>query len=116
MKKSFDSYSIFDYGNDEIIQELCSRLKALRRGCCMSQQDFARLSGVSIASVKRIESGDIKDFTMLSLIKILRAGGALGGLADLIPEIPESPFLVDPNSGRTRLNCRTKYRTTNKLS
>lgn len=76
----------------------------------MSQTDFATRSGVSVASIKRIESGAVKDLNVVTMIKIMRTAGALEGFADLVPELPESPFMKSPNEGSVRRNCRKTYR------
>ncbi|MCF0164387.1 MAG: helix-turn-helix domain-containing protein [Bacteroidales bacterium] len=111
MKKPLDRYTIYDFSNEEIVSEICRKVKALRRSCCFSQQEFAERSGVSIASVKRIEAGTIADLNIGTLIKIMRACGVLEGLADLIPEVPESPFLTDRKSGAKRKNCKSTLKT-----
>lgn len=57
MKTRFDRYTIYDFSDEAIVLEICSKVKAMRRSCCVTQQEFAEQSGVSVASVKGIESG-----------------------------------------------------------
>ncbi|MBQ0078211.1 MAG: helix-turn-helix transcriptional regulator [Bacteroidales bacterium] len=111
MISTFDRYTIYDFNDEAIILEICRKVKALRRSCCVSQQEFAQKSGVSIASVKRIEAGSVTDLNICTLIKIMRACGVLEFLADLIPDVPESPFLTDSKSGTKRKHCRSNYKT-----
>lgn len=106
-----DRNTIYDFSNEEIVLELCRKVKALRRSCCISQQEFAERSGVSMASVKRIELGAITDLNIGTLIKIMRACGVLEGILDLIPDVPESPFLTDFKSGARRKKCKSNYKT-----
>ena len=111
MKTIFDRYTIYDFSDEGIILELCQKIRMLRRSCCISQTDLARNSGVSIASIKRIEAGTVTDFNICTLIKILRACGMLEGMAELIQDVPESPFLTNQKTGKVRKNCRSSYKT-----
>ena len=110
MKAQLDRYTIYDFTDEAIVLEICRKVKALRRSCCVTQQEFAQQSGLSIASVKRIESGAMSDINVCTLIKIMRACGVLEGFADLVPDVPESPFLTDRESGVKRKNCKSVYK------
>lgn len=110
MKTQFDRYTIYDFSDEAIVLEICSKVKSLRRSCCVTQQEFAAQSGLSIASIKRIESGAISDINICTLIKIMRACGVLEGFADLVPDAPESPFLINKKSGAKRKNCKSEYK------
>ena len=110
MKTSFDRYTIYSFSDEAIVKEICHKVKSLRRSCCVSQQEFAERSGVSIASVKRIEAGTIADLNICTLIKIMRACGVLEGFADLVPDVPESPFLIDRKTGVKRNNCKSSFK------
>lgn len=110
MKTTLNRYTIYGFSDEAIVTEICRKVKALRRSCCVSQQEFAERSGVSIASVKRIEAGTISDLNIGTLIKIMRACGVLEGFADLVPDVPESPFLTDSKSGAKRKNCKSNYK------
>ena len=116
MKTIFDRYTIYDFSDEAIILELCKKIRKLRRSCCISQTELAQNSGVSIASVKRIEAGTVTDLNICTLIKILRACGKLEGMAELIPDVPDSPFLIDQKTGKVRKNCRSSYKTAASLS
>lgn len=110
MKVLFDRYTIYDFSDEAIVSEICRKVRALRRSCCVTQQEFATRSGVSIASVKRIESGAMTDINVVTLIKIMRTCGVLEGFADLVPDVPESPFLIDWKSGTRKKNCKSEYK------
>ncbi|MDO4511199.1 MAG: helix-turn-helix transcriptional regulator [Bacteroidales bacterium] len=101
MNKIFDKYMIYDFSNEEIIAEICRRIKKMRLSCCFSQQEFAQQAGVSVITIKRIETGKAADITLSTLLKILRISGALDGVTDLVPELPESPFLINEKTGKT---------------
>ena len=115
MKTIFDRYTIYDFSEEAIILELCEKIRKLRRSCCISQTELAQKSGVSIASIKRIETGSVTDLNICTLIKILRACGKLEGMAELIPDVPDSPFLIAQKTGKIRKNCRSSYKTSASL-
>ncbi len=110
MKKVFDKYMIYDFSDADIIQELCRKLKSVRMSCCFSQQEFAERCGVSVITIKRIESGKANDITMGTLLKIMRISGTLEGVVDLIPDLPVSPYLINERTGQQiqRFNSKRK--------
>lgn len=110
MKTPFDRYTIYGFSDEAIVAQICHKIKAMRRSCCVSQQEFAERSGVSIASVKRIEAGTVADLNICTLIKIMRACGVLEGFAELVPDVPESPFLIDSRTGVKRNNCKSNFK------
>lgn len=93
MKQFFDRDTIYEFSDEEIMQETCRRLKMVRRSMCLSQQEFADHALISRETVKRIESGKMQNISFATLLKILRAGSVLEGVADLVEEVPESPYL-----------------------
>lgn len=110
MKKGFDILTVYDYTDDEIVQQLCRKVKAVRLSCCFSQQEFADQCGISVITVKRIESGVVKDITIGTLLKIMRVSGTLEGVVKLIPDLPKSPFLYNEKTGKQiqRFNSKRK--------
>lgn len=100
MKRVFDKDMIYDFSDADIMQELCQKLKSIRFSCCLSQQEFAEKCGVSIITIKRIESGKANDITMGTLLKIMRISGTLEGVVDLLPDIPASPYLINEKTGQ----------------
>lgn len=110
MRRLYDKYTIYNYSDEGIVKEICKRVKLLRLSCCFSQKEFAEKAGVSIVTIKRIESCKVTDITLGTLLKILRISGTLEGVADLVPELPESPFLINENTGERikRFNSKRK--------
>ena len=100
MKKVFDKYMIYDFSDADIIQELCQKLKSVRLSCCFSQREFAEKCGVSVITIKRIESGKVNDITMGTLLKIMRTSGTLEGVVDLLPDLPPSPYTINEKTGQ----------------
>lgn len=100
MKKLYDKYTIYEYSDKGIVEEICKRVRSLRLSCCFSQQEFADKAGVSLVTIKRIESCKVNDIALSTLLKILRISGTLEGVADLVPELPDSPFLINEKQVR----------------
>lgn len=88
MERIFDRYTIHEFSDEEIMLELCRRLRLLRQNNGISQGDLAKDARVSLSTIKRIESGEIGNMTLGVLLRILRATGMLGGVAGLVTEIP----------------------------
>lgn len=110
MKLTFDKHLIYEFTDESIVAELCKKIKSVRLSCCLSQQEFAEKSGVSIITIKRIESCKVSDITLGTLLKIMRVSGTLEGIVDLIPDLPESPFLINEKTGKRiqRFNSKRK--------
>ena len=110
MKKPFDKHFVSEFSNEDIVTELCKKIKLVRLSCCFSQQELADKSGVSVITVKRIESLKVNDITLGTLLKIMRVSGLLEGIVDLLPDLPASPFLIDEKSGKRlkRFNSKRK--------
>ena len=110
MERVFDRYTIYEFSDGEIIGRLCQKVKAVRLSCCFSQKEFAEKCGVSIITIKRIESYAVNDITLGTLLKIMRVSGILEGIVDLIPDLPESLYLINEKTGKMvqRFNSKRK--------
>lgn len=93
MRRLFTRDTVYSYTDEEISTELSNRLKRLRLASCVSQSELAKLSGVSLSTLRRAESGGIQEITFGNILKILRAGGMMDGVADLIEETPVHPAI-----------------------
>lgn len=112
-KNNFNETTAHLFDDEEIMTILFDRMRKLRRSCCMSQNELAAASGVSPTTIKRIESGKMKDVNLMTMIKLVRATGGIEGCASFIPDSPESPFLMDPETGHTRKYCTRRLVTGN---
>ncbi|RJP76743.1 MAG: XRE family transcriptional regulator [Desulfobacteraceae bacterium] len=79
-------YAMTDKG---IGAEIGSRIKSLRLRKNMTQQQVAEAAGLSLNSIKALESGKGK---LSSLIAVMRELGALDSMDAFIPDIPVSPL------------------------
>lgn len=94
-----NSFFISTYSDEEIINAILTRFKNIRKNCCCSQKEYAKLTGLSMTTIKRIDSGKLTNITLDTIIKLLRTINALENLSNIIPDIPDSPFI----------NEQTKY-------
>ncbi len=83
-----------------ILAELGRRLRRLRLNRDVTQIDLAARAGVSRSVVQSIERGD--DATLGSLLRVLRALGALDQLDAFLPDPGISPLQLARLRGRRR--------------
>lgn len=93
MRTILNRDNAYSFSNEELLQEICFRLRAVRLSSCMSQEEFSRKSGVSRSTIKRIESGTVDDIGIMTLMKLLRTGGMMDGFGDLIENVPVHPAI-----------------------
>lgn len=110
MKDLFVKETVHSFSDEEISRVLSARLKALRLSSCLSQSEFAHISGVSLSTIRRAESGRLYEISFGNLLHILRAGGMLDGLADLVEDVPLHPALNKPISKRSYASSKMRVR------
>ena len=110
MKQLFISETAYTYTDSEIAQELGSRIKNLRLSSCFSQSEFARLSGVSLSTLRRVESGHMLEVSFGNILQILRAGGMMDGTAGLVEDAPPHPALHQQSNKRAYASSRMRER------
>ena len=93
MKRLYDTYTIYEFSDECIVKEICKRVKSIRLSCCFSQQEFADKAGVSIITIKRIESCKVSDIALSTLLKILRMSGTLECFVCCCPVLSDSSLL-----------------------
>jgi len=104
-----DELVIYQATDEQILCELHDRLVRMRRSCCFSQLELSERSGVSIATIKRIETQKDKDMSIAVIIRLLRTMTQMDGIDRLVPEVPESPFLTrEDGKGTLRISSKTK--------
>lgn len=79
-----------DLSSAEWEQRLGERLRALRLAADLAQSDVAERAGISVGSVKNLESG--RGSSVSTLVKVLRALGRERWIDALEPEIAVSPL------------------------
>ena len=74
----------------EIMAELGSRLRELRRRRRLTMIEVGQLAELDRQTVSRAEQGD--NPTLLTLVRLLRVYGRLGALESFLPEPEVSPM------------------------
>jgi transcriptional regulator with XRE-family HTH domain len=90
--------------DDEILQELGTRLRAYRLQMNLSQGGLAVRAGVNRTTIRDAEFG--KDFQLSTLVKLLRALGRLGDLDAFLPAPSVSPIQLMKRQGKPRQRAR----------
>lgn len=89
---------------DKAITELGERAKQLRVDRGLKQEELANNAGVSVSTVKALESG--KSISLLNLARILQQLDCLDGLVETIPEVAPNPIDLLKLEGKTRQRVR----------
>ena len=104
-----DALMIYESTDEQILGEIRRRLTRMRRSCCLSQEELSQRSGVSIATIKRIEGQAPQDISLSILIKLLRSMTQLEGVGTLVPKLPDSPFAIKADGTKmTRISSRLR--------
>ena len=104
-----DALVIYESTDEQILGEIRRRLARMRRSCCLSQEELSQRSGVSIATIKRIEGQAQQDISISILIKLLRAMTQLEGIGTLVPKLPDSPYAIKADGTKmTRISSRLR--------
>ena len=74
----------------EVLEEIGRRLEALRTSRRLSQEEAARLSGISRRTLYNAERGN--NPTLLTILRLLRTYGRLGAVDTFIPRPEVSPI------------------------
>ena len=74
------------------MQQLGSRLRALREAQRLTRVEAAKRAGLSRRTVSRAEEG--RNPTLLTVVRLLRLYGRLAALEDFIPEPEVSPMAI----------------------
>ena len=81
-----------ELSNTEIIQLIGTRLRRYRLNLDVTQKEMAEISGVSLPTIQKMESGNAENVTLAVLLKMVRYLGIIENVDNLIPEQPESPY------------------------
>ena len=86
---------LYGKSNSELIMELGSRFKEYRLACRMTQKEVSEKAGISLFTVKTLESGRAYNITMGSFIAMLRAISYLEEIEKMLPELPPTPEMIE---------------------
>lgn len=89
-----------EWSDAAILAELGSRLQRERLNRNLTQSALADRAGLSRSTVAKLESGE--NFSMLTLIRVLRTLGLMEAIDSFLPEPRISPIQLADLGGRTR--------------
>ena len=87
-----------------VVAELGRRLRAERFNQRLTQQELAARAGIRQATLSHIENG--RDFSVETMVALLRALGRLDNLDAFLPEAPVSPIDLADRGGVVRQRVR----------
>ncbi|GHT10441.1 hypothetical protein AGMMS4956_01790 [Bacteroidia bacterium] len=100
-------YNYYRASDNELLAEMGHRVANERIAQRMTQQQLADFISVEVLTIKRIENG--KNFTVLILLKVLRALNRLEAIGDFLPAIEVNPLKKHKSTPkRVRLNNTEK--------
>ena len=89
-----------------ILERIGKRIRNTRIRQELTQEELAKLSGISVLTLINIEKG--KSVSMVLFISVMRTLGLLENLELLVPEIKISPVVLKKLQGKTRYRVRHK--------
>lgn len=95
----------YDMTNQMILKEIGTRLQNYRLDMNMKQSDLSKKTGVSVATIRRLESGE--DVGLNKFISIMLALGLTSSLNYIVPEEIVNPIDVS-RMGHSRKRATKK--------
>ncbi|MBD5385161.1 helix-turn-helix domain-containing protein [bacterium] len=81
----------------EIIRTFGRRFREYRMTLDLTRQQVADQTCLSMTTLYKLETGQMTDMSMQTMLKLLRVVGLYENWDKLLPEIPESPYLYKPD-------------------
>ncbi len=81
----------------EVIRILGYRFRDYRMRLNFTRKDVSEQTGLSMTTLYKLETGNLKDMSMGTMLKLLRVIGLYENWNQIIPELPESPYLYKDN-------------------
>ncbi len=90
-----DLNNIKRMSDGDIVRGLGGLFKDYRIAFRLTQSEVSAKSGVSVATIKRFETGQTYNITLGNFIALLKTIDQIEGLREVLPEIPPSPYAMD---------------------
>lgn len=81
----------------EIIRTLGQRFRDYRMSMNFTRRQVAEQTGLSMTTLYKLETGNITDMSMGTMLKLLRVVGQYENWNKILPELPENPYLYKTN-------------------
>ena len=89
-----------------IIKELGVRYKSYRLEMELTQKELSDITGVSVQTIRRFETGASTNLDLGNFIELLRAIGLVGNLDETLPELPISAAVIASLESKKRQRVR----------
>jgi transcriptional regulator with XRE-family HTH domain len=81
----------------EIIRTLGLRFREYRMSMNLTRKEVAEETGLSMTTLYKLETGNLTDMSMITMLKLMKIAGVYDNWDKLLPELPESPYLYNDN-------------------
>ena len=81
----------------EIIRILGQRFREYRMSMNFTRKQVAEQTGLSMTTLYKLETGNLTDMSMGTMLKLLRVVGLYENWNKILPELPENPYLYKDN-------------------
>lgn len=81
----------------EIIRILGQRFREYRMSMNFTRKQVAEQTGLSMTTLYKLETGNLTDMSMGTMLKLLRVVGQYENWNKILPELPENPYLYKDN-------------------
>lgn len=83
------------YSAPQLVRLLGVRFKDYRLRASLTQKEVAKITGLTIPTIQRFESGQAKNIGLDTFLLLMKAVGCINGIDEMMPEQPESPYLYN---------------------
>lgn len=100
---------IYGMSDTELIRTFGKKFKDYRLRHNKTQQEVAKLSGLSIPTIVKFENGTSVALAFCSFVRMLRAIDELPQLENILPDLPVSPYDLLKLSNKQRRRASKNY-------
>lgn len=79
----------------EIVRSIGFRFRNYRMAMNMTREQVAGQTGLSMTTLYKLETGNMSDISLGTILRLLRVVGLFDNWDKLLPELPESPYLYN---------------------
>lgn len=84
----------------EILRTIGARFRDYRMSMNLTREEVANSTGLSMTTLYKLESGNMTDISLGTLLKLLRFLGLYDNWEKILPELPVSPYLFNDNMNK----------------
>lgn len=81
------------FSQGEVVRTLGARFRDYRMRMNFTRKEVAAKTGLSMTTLYKLETGNLTDLSLGTMLKLLKVVGLYENWDKLLPELPESPYL-----------------------